>query len=80
MGFLTLVMSVSTYATGWGLDHAGLSPRQMAAVLGLAFLIPGITWLALQRWLDKSDANLSERAPALIDAEPATETSFPPGD
>jgi len=80
MGFLTLAMALSTYATGWGLDHAHLSARQMAAILGLAFLIPGIAWLALQQWLDKSDAGLSERATAAIDAEPAAETSFPPGD
>ena len=57
MGFLTLAMSLSTYATGWGLDHAHLSARQMAAILGLAFLIPGVAWLALQRWLDRSEAN-----------------------
>ena len=55
MGLLTLAMSVSTYATGWGLDHAGYSPRQMAAWLGVAFLIPGVAWLALQRWLDRSE-------------------------
>jgi MFS family permease len=57
MGFLTLAMSLSTYATGWGLDHAHLSARQMAAILGVAFMIPGIAWLALQRWLDRSEAN-----------------------
>lgn len=57
MGFLTLAMSVSTYATGWGLDHAGLSARQMAALLGLAFMIPGIAWLFLQRWLDRWESN-----------------------
>jgi hypothetical protein len=80
MGFLTLALSVSTYMTGWGLDHAGLSVRQMAALLGITFIIPGIVWLALQRWLDQSDASLSERASTVIDAEPAAETSFPPGD
>jgi Na+/melibiose symporter-like transporter len=57
MGFVTLAMSVSTYATGWGLDHAGLSARQMAALLGLAFMIPGIAWLFLQRWLDRWEPN-----------------------
>jgi Arabinose efflux permease len=57
MGFLTLAMSVSTYATGWGLDHAGLSARKMAALLGLAFMIPGIAWLFLQRWLDRWESN-----------------------
>ncbi|HJQ23357.1 MAG TPA: MFS transporter [Blastocatellia bacterium] len=80
MGFLTLAMSLSTYASGWGLDHAGLSARQMAALLGIAFLLPGLAWLALQRWLDKSDAGLNEGATAAIDAEPAAESSFPPSD
>jgi predicted MFS family arabinose efflux permease len=78
MGFLTLAMSLSTYVTGWGLDHAGLSARQMAAWLGAAFLIPGLAWLVLQRWLDKFEAGLGERTPSAIEAEPATETSFPP--
>jgi predicted MFS family arabinose efflux permease len=57
MGLLTLALSVSTYATAWGLDHAGLSPRQMAALLGVAFMIPGLAWLALQGWLDRSAQN-----------------------
>ena len=77
MALVTLAMSVSTFSTGWGLDHLGLSPRMMAIVLGLAFLIPGAVWLFLQRWLDKSDATSNAQAPPLI--EPVTETSFPPG-
>lgn len=79
MALLTLAMSVSTYVTSWGLDHAGLSPRTMAMLLGLAFLIPGAVWFLLQRWLDDSDANLKERAPARIETEPASQTSLPPG-
>jgi MFS family permease len=79
MALVTLAMSVSTYATSWGLDHAGLSPRTMAMLLGLAFLIPGTVWFLLQRWLDESDANLNELAAARIEAEPASQTSFPPG-
>jgi predicted MFS family arabinose efflux permease len=79
MALVTLAMSVSTYATSWGLDHAGLSPRTMAMLLGLAFLIPGAVWFLLQRWLDESDANRGELAAARIEAEPARQTSFPPG-
>jgi hypothetical protein len=52
----------------------------MAMLLGAAFLIPGVVWLALQRWLDKSDAGLNEPSPTLIEAEPLAETSFPPAD
>jgi MFS family permease len=77
MALVTLAMSVSTFATGWGLDRLGLNPRTMAMLLGLAFLIPGAVWLFLQRWLDESDANVSAQPPPRI--EPATETSFPPG-
>jgi Na+/melibiose symporter-like transporter len=80
MGFLTLAMSVSTYLTGLGLDHAGLTARQMAMLLGGAFLIPGIGWLLLQRWLDKFDASLNDPTPTLVEAEAMAETSFPPGD
>src|SRR5436305_5653199 len=74
MGFLTLAMSVSTYATGWGLDHAGLSARQMAALLGLAFLIPGVAWLALQRWLDRfepGERGTLPSSPQIADQESA---------
>lgn len=78
MALVTLAMSVSTYATGWGLDHLGLRPRTMAMLLGLAFLIPGAVWLCLQRWFDKSDTKLTEQARARIETQPATESSFPP--
>lgn len=79
MALVTLTMSLSTYATGWGLDHAGLSARTMAMMLGLAFLIPGAVWLLLQRWLDESDPSLKKQPPPQVGIEPATETSLPPG-
>jgi hypothetical protein len=52
MALLTLAMSVSTFLTGWALDSAGLSPRRVATLLGVVFLIPGIIWLAIQRWMN----------------------------
>ena len=76
---VTLTMSLSTYFTGWGIDHGGFSPRQMATILGLAFLLPGIVWLLLQPWLDKKEPSEDERSESLIEAEPVAETSFPPG-
>ena len=75
MALLTLTMSVSTYVTGWGVDYPGLGARRMATVLGLAFAVPGVAWLMLQRWLDRSDTS---RLQPLREVEPATETSYPP--
>ena len=79
MALVTLTMSFSTYATGWGLDHGGLSARTMAIVLGLAFLIPGAVWLLLQRWLDQSGPGLEKQAPPQVGIEPGAETSLHPG-
>jgi predicted MFS family arabinose efflux permease len=76
MALLTLTMSVSTYVTGWGVDYPGLGARRMATVLGLAFAVPGIAWLMLQRWLDRGD--VAERPSQLIEVEAMTETSSPP--
>ena len=75
MALLTLSMSVSTYVTGWGVDYPGLGARRMATVLGLAFAIPGIGWLMLQRWLDRGDPIVHAHPP--IEVEPVTETSYP---
>jgi predicted MFS family arabinose efflux permease len=76
MALLTLTMSVSTYVTGWGVDYPGLGARRMATVLGLAFAVPGIGWLMLQRWLDRGDSAV--HAHPLVEVEPVTETSYPP--
>jgi predicted MFS family arabinose efflux permease len=77
MALVTLAMSLSTYATGWGLDHAGLSARTMAMLLGLAFLVPGAVWLFLQRWLDESDEDRKKQESSIIEGEPISETSLP---
>ncbi len=76
MALLTLTMSVSTYVTGWGVDYPGLGARRMATVLGLAFAVPGIGWLMLQRWLDRGDS--AAYAHPLMEVEQVTETSYPP--
>jgi MFS family permease len=77
LAMLTLAMSLSTYFTGWGIDHAGLSPRQMATILGLSFLVPGVAWLLLQPWLDLGDGDERQTA-RVAEAEAQAETSFPP--
>ena len=87
LAMVTLTMSLSTYFTGWGIDHAGLSPRHMATILGLAFLVPGATWLFMQSWLalgEPGDKLSSDKLPGdkltatVAEAEAAAETSFPP--
>ena len=77
LAMVTLTMSLSTYLTGWGLDYRGFSPRQMAMILGFAFLVPGIAWLFLQPWLDRGE-QAETRAATLAETEPVAETSFPP--
>jgi MFS family permease len=44
MALLTLVLSLSTYFTGLGLDH-GIDPRLLALRLALVFLVPGTFWV-----------------------------------
>jgi predicted MFS family arabinose efflux permease len=78
MALLTLAMSVSTYLTGWGIDHAGVSARQMAMLLAGAFMIPGFVWLLLQRWLDNNEGDIDEVEAQNANTQPAAETSFPP--
>jgi hypothetical protein len=51
MALVTLTMSISTWLTGVGLDHAGLTPRAMASLLGAAFVLPGVAWFLMQRRL-----------------------------
>jgi len=75
MALLTLTMSVSTYVTGLGVDYPGLGARKMTMALGLAFAVPGVAWLMLQKKLDRGD---QARTHAVVEAEPATEASYPP--
>jgi MFS family permease len=41
----TVVMSVSTFMTGWSLDHSTATPRTLAAILGGLLFLPGLFWL-----------------------------------
>ena len=50
-GLLMLMIAVSNYILGLGLDTWGFTARQLAAGLGFAMMIPGILWLpAVRRW------------------------------
>jgi hypothetical protein len=48
MALLTLVMSLSTYFTGLGLDH-NVDPRLLTLRLALLFLLPGTFWVVYLR-------------------------------
>ena len=41
----TIVMSVSTFGTGWSLDHSAATSRALAAILGGLLFLPGLLWL-----------------------------------
>jgi len=72
--FLTLAMSLSTYMTGWGLDH-GIGPRALAAALGAIFVLPGIGWCIHLRHLKAFEDSGSDEPRA--EADPA-EAPLPP--
>ena len=48
LALVTLVTSVSSYATAFALDRRGWSPRTLSFTLGALFLAPGILWLLFQ--------------------------------
>lgn len=41
---LTILMSVSTWVTGWALDHLGLHLRAVTTMLGIVLIVPGLIW------------------------------------
>jgi MFS family permease len=55
LALLTLTMAASNYMTGELLDRFGLSPRSVTVGIGILFLIPGLIWLATQRWWDRGE-------------------------
>jgi len=60
----TIVMSASTFVTGWSLDHSAATPRTLAAILGGLLFLPGLFWLPTtlrrQRTLSASSAAQGE--------------------
>jgi hypothetical protein len=55
LALVTLTSSISSYWTGYELDHGGWSPQMMAFALGIMFVIPGVLWLFIEsRWKEIS--------------------------
>ena len=54
LAMATLITSLSSYWTAFGLDRAGWSPRALAFLLGGLFCVPGVVWLViLSRWQER---------------------------
>lgn len=54
MALLTLILSLSTYFTGLGLEH-GTDPRLLAIRLAILFLLPGTFWIVYLNLRPKTD-------------------------
>ena len=67
LALVALTTSLSSYWTGYGLDHGGWSPRTMAFVLGLFFCMPGTLWLLwLSRWRAPAGAESDTRVASYV--------------
>ncbi|MEO6394060.1 MAG: MFS transporter [Pyrinomonadaceae bacterium] len=53
LALLTLTLATTTFATGELLDRFHWSPRRVAVLIGLLWLIPGTIWFATRRWWAK---------------------------
>lgn len=48
-GLLMLMIAISNYLVGQGLDTWSFTARQLAAALGLVMVLPGILWIGAQK-------------------------------
>lgn len=56
-GLFMLMIAISNYVMGLGLDTWGFTARQLAAGLGFAMIIPGILWMfAVRHWTRPGEA------------------------
>ncbi len=62
--FMTLTLSLSIYLTEVALDRAAMSPRQVATLMGMAFLIPFVISLVVQRQIARAEALKLEESQA----------------
>jgi MFS family permease len=65
LALVTLVTSLSSYWTAYGLDRAGWSPRGLSLALGLMFCVPGGLWIwILTRWRETAGASQPAAMPS----------------
>jgi len=56
---MTLAMAASNYATGEALDRFRVSPRALAVLIGVFFMLPGALWFLTRRLWDRSPGRVS---------------------
>jgi hypothetical protein len=62
LALVTLTSSIAAYLTAYALDGLALSPRSLALMLGVGFVVPGALWVAMNaRW--KPTAHLETPEP-----------------
>jgi len=49
-GLLMLMIAISNYVVGRGLDIWGFTPRELAAALGLLMIVPGVLWIGTRKF------------------------------
>ena len=50
LALLMIVSAISSYACGYALDAWGVSPFDLARVLGVLFVVPAAGWIWIERW------------------------------
>ncbi len=74
LALVAVTTSLSSYWTGYELDHAGWSPQRLSFVLGGLFCIPGGLWLLiLSRWQAPDDEPRAQPAAAASGEEEVLE-------
>ncbi len=72
---IALVQSVMTYASAVALDRAGIEPRTLAVVIGLALWIPATLWYVFARPLFKTVPPASPEDVTLAAAVPVSRST-----
>ncbi|MGC4121110.1 MAG: MFS transporter [Myxococcales bacterium] len=67
----TVTMAASTWATGFALDHLGLSPRALMGVLSAVMLIPAVAWAVTPKHLGQTAPEAPGRTPKPEIVEPS---------
>ena len=62
---MTLMLSISSYWTGYALEYGGTTPRAAAVLLGAAFAAPGALWFLVERrWQEAPPSAAPNPAPS----------------
>jgi hypothetical protein len=54
LALVTVTSSIASYVTGVALDNLGWSPRALSMIIGTAFAIPGLLWIAFNHRINRA--------------------------